>query len=40
MESLFKNGKSHLLRGVIDEITYHQSSNNDLKRLQPLLRGH
>ena len=38
VESLFTNGKSHLLTNVIDKIIEHQSSNNDLKRLQPLLR--
>jgi len=38
VESLFRNGKSHLLRNVIDKIIYHQSSNNALERLHPLLR--
>ena len=39
VESLFTNGKSHLLRNVIDKIICHQRSNNDLERLQLLLRG-
>ena len=32
------NGKSDLLRNVIDKIIYHQSSSNDLKGLQLLHR--
>ena len=38
MESLFTNEKSHLLRNVINKIIYQQCSNNDLSRLQLLLR--
>jgi len=38
VESLFTNGKTHLLTNVIDKIIEHQSSNNDLKRLQSLFR--
>ena len=38
MELLFTNDKSHLLRNVIDKIIYHQRGNNDLSRLQLLLR--
>jgi len=37
VESLFTNGKSYLLRNVIDKIIYHQSNNNGLKRPQPML---
>jgi len=37
VESLFTNGKTHLLRNVIDKIIYHKRSNNDLKKLQLLL---
>ena len=37
MWKLFMNGKSHLLRNVIDKIICHQGSSNDLERLQPLL---
>jgi len=38
-ELLFTNGKSYLVRNVIDQIIYHQCSNNDLKRrLQPMLQ--
>ena len=32
------NGKSHLLRNVINKVIHHQRSNNDLKRLQLFLR--
>jgi len=38
MESLFTNGKSDLLRNVVDKIICHQRNNNVLKLLQPLLR--
>ena len=38
VESLFTNGKSDLLRKVIDKIICHQSSTNGLKTLQPLLQ--
>jgi len=37
VESLFRNGKPHLMRDVIDKIIQHQSSNDDLEMLQPLL---
>ena len=37
MESLSANGKSYLLRNVIDKIIYHQRSSNGLKRPQPML---
>ena len=33
VESLFTNGKSHLLRDMINKIIYHQRSNNGLKML-------
>jgi len=38
VESLFTNGKSHLLTNEIDGIVYHRSSDNDSTRLQQLLR--
>ena len=31
VESLFTNGKSHLLRNETDNIIHHQRSNNSLK---------
>ena len=38
--SLLTNGKSYLLRNVIDQIISHQGSNNDLEMLQQLLQRH
>ena len=34
VKSLFTHGKSHLLWNEIDNVTYHQRSNNGLKRHQ------
>ena len=38
-ESSFTDGKSHLLRDVIDSIVYHQSTKNSLKGLSSCLES-